>query len=236
MNNMKGLVMLASNSKLCNEFMNKNLLILIVLINEKDGLRVTDIHSIVEGNKSWISNILSKLEKSRLVRRKKTGREVYYSLSETGEIIAHHSANLLENLLLQIGIRFDNIYLIDEESMKRSTRQLKMNFRRNRVPIHHFKGQIFLNGSKYIFIGKNLKSKKYERFEINFSDIIDVQLDYDEIFKGRYGYISAKPLRISYKNHNKNKTIYLFTNWSRSLLTARNNKKWHVLLQKNLGG
>ncbi len=236
MNNMKGLVILAINSKLCNEFMNKNLMILITLINEKEGLRVTDIHSIVNGNKSWISSILSKLEKSKLVNRKKTGREVYYSLSETGEIIALHSANLLENLILQIGIKFDNIYLIDEETIKKSSRKLKLSFRRNRVPIHHFKGQIFLNGSKYIFIGKNLKTKRYEKFEINFNDIIDVQLDYDDVFKGRYGFLNAKPLKISYKNHNKNKNIYLFTNWSKTQLRARNNKKWQVILEKNLGG
>ena len=228
--------MLASNSKLCDEFMNKNLMILIALINEKNGLRVTDIHSIVEGNKSWISNLLSKLEKSKLVKRNKKGREVYYTLSKTGEIIAHHSANLLENLLLQLGIRFDNIFLIDEESIKKSSRKSKMTFRRNRLPIHHFEGQIFLNGSKYIFIGTNLKTKKYEKFEINFNDVIDVQLDYDEIFKGRYGYLSTKPLKISYKNHNNNKTIYLFTNWSRSQLRSRNNKMWHVLLENNLGG
>jgi len=107
--NMKGLVVLAQDSKLCMEFLNKNHMTLISLINEKEGLRVTDIHQVVQGNKSWISNILFKLESTGLVVRRKNGREVNYKLTEKGEKISELAAKLLERLLAQEGLEYNRI-------------------------------------------------------------------------------------------------------------------------------
>ena len=237
---MKGLVILAQDSKLCMEFLNKNHMTLISLIDEKEGLRVTDIHQVVQGNKSWISNILFKLEHKGLVSRKKNGREVHYKLTEKGENISELAAKLLEKLLIQEGLEYNHIensYWIYKNELQDIN---PVDYFGTVKPVHEYEGEIFSTYDYFIFVGKSVNRKKLKVIRINFQDIKEIEHDFDDFYKRRFA-IKQKPIKISVYNHHQSHTIYLITNWTKSLLllpsakSIRKNKKLREFLINNTG-
>ncbi|MHA1799877.1 MAG: MarR family winged helix-turn-helix transcriptional regulator [Candidatus Helarchaeota archaeon] len=234
----KGLVLVAHESKMCADFLNKNHLTLISLIGEDDGLRVTDIHRIVQGNKSWISNILSKLENQGLVSRKKNGREVFYKLTEKGKKLSELAAAMLEKLLIQENIVYKKansywIYKYEIPSKKLSDFI--------GIPLHEYKGELFVTKSHHIFIGKSITNKRLEILKIKNIDIKDNITNYDDSYKRRFA-VWQKPTKISFSSHGKNKTVYYFRNYPKgtillpSAISYHKNKEIDEFLIKNIGG
>ncbi|NHI93190.1 MAG: MarR family transcriptional regulator [Candidatus Lokiarchaeota archaeon] len=237
----KGLVVLAQNSKLCNEFLNKNHLILISLIGEKLGLRVTDIHQVVQGNKSWISNILFKLESNGLVSRKKNGREVFYKLTEKGEKLSFLASKILEKLLIQEGIEYniiENSYWIYKEELEDKN---SSDYLSNIRPVHEYEGEVLSTSNYFIFIGKSISRNKLILIKINFDKIKEIDYEFDEFYKRRFA-ITQKPIKITFQNQFNFHSIYLITNWTKSpiflksAISIRKHKKLHEFLLKNTGG
>ena len=237
---MKGLVILAQGSKLCMEFLNKNHMTLISLIGEKEGLRVTDIHQIVQGNKSWISNILFKLESKGLVSRRKNGREVYYKLTDKGEKLSDLAAKMLEKLLVQEGIEFnraENSYWIYKNEIPNVN---PADFFGTVKPVHEYEGEVFSTNNHFIFIGKSINNKKLETFQIKFKDIEEIEREFDDFYKRRFA-IRQKPIKISINNGHKFHTLYLITNWTKSpgwlpqVISIHKHKKLHEFIINNTG-
>ncbi|MHA1143953.1 MAG: winged helix DNA-binding protein [Candidatus Helarchaeota archaeon] len=246
MQSTKSLARVANDSELCKTFMNKHLFVLISLLQEPQGLRVSDIHRILEGNKSWICNILLKLEKLDLTTRIKYDdkREVYYKLTERGEQVATNGLNLTYDLLEHEGFKilweYNPVYLIfgsDLEKQEFSNKIIRYRSKIKHLPLHKYVGKLTIYDNYLTIIGKDPFLKKFFFFKLDYDNVLDIIFDYDNQYKGRYGSILSKPVRIDFSRLNsKSDSIYLFIEWSRSFKTAKKNKEFYEKLKEILNG
>ncbi len=233
MNMEKCILKLAMTSKLCDSLLSKELLVLSCLINER-GLRVSDIHAVLGGNKSWVSNLCSRLAITGLASSIKDGREVYYSLTGKGANVAANAFNLINNLVKMEDLSYkisDNTYVL----YKTLDLEKKNHIKKITSPIYTHKGAILFNSlEKYLlFIGKNTRNKLLV-LEIPIGDIKEVEQGFDEYYKRRKA-PRPTPLIIKYKNSmDENfQNLYIFTSF-RSIGRLTQNSEWHALLNKEL--
>ncbi|MHC1590852.1 MAG: winged helix DNA-binding protein [Candidatus Helarchaeales archaeon] len=240
MQSIKSLARVANDSEICRIFMNKHLFVLISLLKEPQGLRVSDIHKILEGNKSWICNILLKLEKLNLTTRVKYDdkREVYYRLTEKGEQVARNGLLLTQELLDQetykIITEYDDVHIIFKSDLiNKDFRKRRMSYRNKirHLPLHKYVGKLTIYNNFLTFNGENPIQKKFFFFKLDFDNIKKIALDYDDVYKGRFGSLFSKPVKIEFEKSNSIPDIlYVFADWSRSFKIARKNKDFYDLL------
>ncbi|NVM28826.1 MAG: hypothetical protein HWN65_08280 [Candidatus Helarchaeota archaeon] len=229
----KCILKLAMASKLCDNLISKELLVLSCLINEP-GLRVSDIHTVLGGNKSWVSNLCSRLAISGLASSVKEGREVYYSLTEKGEDVAINAFGLINSLVKTDGIPYllsDNTYILH----KTPELEKKNEIRKITSPIYTHKGALLYNNEeKYLlFIGKSPKNK-FLVLKVPLNIIKSVEQRFDDYYKRRKA-PRPTPLRIKYQKSadEELQTLYAFTNF-RIIGRLTQNSEWHTLLNKEL--
>lgn len=227
----KCVLKLAETSKIC-DLISKELLVLIALINE-EGLRVSDIHSLLGGNKSWVSNLCFRLNTAGLILRTEDGREVYYNLTEQGTEVAVKALELVNSLLKTEDFK----YIVTEETflLDRNAVMGKKIYEFGKLfyPFYSHYGSLLLNSSfKYLFfIGYDRKGKPFV-LDIPVNHIQNVELGFDEIYKRRYS-PRIKPLIIDYSLHedvNQINRIYLFINF-RVIGRLTQNAKWLKILK-----
>ncbi|MDD1776649.1 MAG: hypothetical protein LUQ65_00650 [Candidatus Helarchaeota archaeon] len=105
----KNLLKQAETSKICDNLISKELMVLIALINEQ-GLRVSDIHFLLGGNKSWVSNLCSRLATAGLTIFTRQGRYVYYRLTEKGSEVAIKASELVNSLLKTERFKYSHLH------------------------------------------------------------------------------------------------------------------------------
>ena len=227
----KCVLKLAETSKIC-DLISKELLVLIALINE-EGLRVSDIHSVLGGNKSWVSNLCFRLNTAGLILRAEDGREVYYNLTEKGTEVAVKALELVNSLLKTEDFKYiitEDTFLLDRNAvMGKKIYEFGKLF----YPFFSHSGSLLLNSSfKYLFfIGYDRKGKPFV-LDIPLNNIQNVELGFDEIYKRRYS-PRIKPLIIDYslrEDVNQINRIYLFINF-RVIGQLTQNVKWLKILK-----
>lgn len=85
-------------------------------------------------------------------------------------------------------------------------------------PLHRYEGEIRLKEKSIELIGKNVKTDEDYSLDISRKDVLNVDLGYDEVFRRREERslgVVLTPLRIEYKEKERNRKIYLFINYRR---------------------
>jgi len=210
---------------------------MITLIDEDEGLRVSDIHTILGGNKSWISTLCKGLSNADLASSTKTGREVYYKLTEKGSDIASHAYSLIFSLIKVENFDYilhDDTYLLEPNFIQ--SENIFQELWKIGYPLYTHKGAVLLNRKEnyFYFIGKDQNTRP---FTIDFflKDLRRVEYRFDECYKRRYS-PRVKPLIIEYIKHNDEdvlQKIYLFVNYRKVSRTTKNSK-WFEILNEEL--
>lgn len=232
----KCVLKLAMASRLCDNLMSKELLVLSCLIHEP-RLRVSDIHTVLGGNKSWVSNLCSRIGIAGLASFSKEGREVYYSLTQKGIAVANHAYELIYSLLEAEKTLEEKVVLSDNTFVlyKIPEFEVKEGLKNIISPIHTHKGAILYNkDEKYIcFIGKN-SDNKLLNLEIPLENVKDVVLSFDDYYRRRKR-PRPTPLRITFEDvTTKNlQIIYIFTNFH-TIGRKTQNPEWLELFTKQL--
>lgn len=244
----KCVLRLAMASRLCDNLISKELLVLSSLLKENaPGLRVSDVHAILGGNKSWVSNLCSRLADAGLTNALREGREVYYNLTEAGRPVAETAFNLIFNLIKTENIPYflsDQTYLLYKKPIHNKKEEI------NRlippIPIHTHKGALLFNKNQKSlhFIGKNYQNKIL-CLEISFSDFESVKYGFDDYYKRRKK-PRATPLILKFRDYDKEKqldkegslkftihNLYLFTNYHQ-IGRPTQNVEWFELLTKEI--
>ena len=225
----KCIIRLAMESDLCDDLISKELLVLSSLINES-GLRVSDIHAVLGGNKSWVSNLCLRLKGAGLATLTKEGREVYYNLTEKGESVAKPAFNLIHSLVKAEKIPY---FLSDNTFILYKTPNLDENdvIKKIRYPIHTHKGALLLNQTEknLLFIGKNSKNKLL-MLDIPIKNIETFEESFNSYYKWRNRPLPT-PLILKYREAEGFQTIYLFTEY-RIMGRITQNTEWVKLLKK----
>ncbi|NVM53747.1 MAG: winged helix-turn-helix transcriptional regulator [Candidatus Helarchaeota archaeon] len=229
----KCILRLAMASRLCDNLISKELFVLSSLIKES-GLRVSDIHAVLEGNKSWVSNLCSRLAIAGLASSVKNGREVYYSLTEKGEKVADHAFNLIHSLIKAEKIPHhsgDNTFLL----YRNPDYEKKDEIKKIIYPIHTHKGAILYNevGKYLLFIGKDLKNKLLI-LKIPLNDIESLNESFNHYYNRRKR-LRPTPLIIEFRTPMEEglQTVYFFINYH-VVRGSTNNSEWANLLNKAL--
>lgn len=226
----KCILKLMENSKIC-DVISKELLVLIALINEQ-GLRVSDIHSLLGGNKSWVSNLCFRLNTAGLILRTEDGREVYYNLTERGAEVAIKALELVNSLLKTEDFKYiitEDTFILDRNAVMGKK---FYEFGKLFYPFYSHFGSLLYNSSfKYLFfIGYDRKGKPFV-LNIPLNRIQTMELGFDEFYKRRYS-PRIKPLIIDYclsEDATKVDRIYLFINY-RVIGRLTQNARWLKIL------
>jgi DNA-binding MarR family transcriptional regulator len=227
----KCVLKLAETSKICDDLISKELMVLIALINEQ-GLRVSDIHFLLRGNKSWVSNLCSRLATAGLTVFTREGREVYYKLTEKGTEVALKALELISSLLKTEQFKYfisENTVLLDKDLL---AGKKIYDFGKLFYPFHSHAGALVFNYKfQYLFfIGYDRRGKPFV-LDIPMVRIRNVELGFDDVYKRRYSprirplIIDINPSEIS----NELKRIYLFTDF-RVIGRLTHNAKWFSIL------
>lgn len=236
----KCILKLAMESKLCEDLISKELLVLSSLIDE-EGLRVSDIHAVLGGNKSWVSNLCSRLSRTGFAASTREGREVYYSLTENGSHVARIAFNLIQSLVNTEKIPYkysENTYILYKGS--NHDPQTEINKLLPPLPIHTHKGAILFNEKlkTLIFIGKDQRNKLLN-LEIPLQAIEKIDLAFNSYYKRRKK-PAFTPLIIHFKipdqedaNKENYQTLYLFTDFQ-TIGRPTKNSEWFDFLSKEL--
>jgi DNA-binding MarR family transcriptional regulator len=227
----KCVLKLAETSKICDDLISKELMVLIALINEQ-GLRVSDIHFLLGGNKSWVSNLCSRLATAGLTIFTRDGREVYYKLTENGTEVAFKSLELVNSLLKTEQFKYlisENTLLLDKNVL---TGKKIYEFGKLFFPFHSHAGSLVINYklNNLSFIGYNRKRKPFV-LGIPMNRIRNVELGFDDVYKRRYS-PRIKPLIVDYSLSESSDTlyrIYLFTGYH-PIGRLTQNTKWLSIL------
>jgi len=227
----KCILKLAEPSKICDNLISKELMVLIALINEQ-GLRVSDIHFLLGGNKSWVSNLCSRLATAGLTVFTREGREVYYKLTEKGTEVALKALELVSSLLKTEQFKYlisENTFLLDKNLL---TGKKIYEFGKLFWPFHSHSGALVFNYKfQYLFfIGYDRRGKPFV-LDIPMNRIRNVKLGFDDVYKRRYS-PRIKPLIVDYnppETSNALRRIYLFTNY-RVIGPLTHNAKWLSIL------
>lgn len=227
----KCVLKLAETSKICDDLISKELMVLIALINEQ-GLRVSDIHFLLRGNKSWVSNLCSRLATAGLTVFTREGREVYYKLTEKGTEVALKALELVGSLLKIEPYKYfisENTILLDRDLV---AGKKIYEFGKLFYPFHSHSGSLVFNHKiQYLFfIGYDRRRKPFV-LDIPISRIQNVELGFDDVYKRRYS-PRIKPLIVDYnpsEASNEIKRIYLFTDY-RVIGRLTHNAKWLSIL------
>ncbi len=217
-------------SLLCDDLISKELLVLSSLLNEP-GLRVSDIHAVLGGNKSWVSNLCSRLSRTGLAISVKEGREVYYSLTEKGEDVAQNAFNLIHSLVKAEKIPHflsDNTYILYKTPNSDKADEIK----KLRYPIHTHKGALLLNQAEknLLFIGKN-KNNKLLILDIPITNIETFKEGFNSFYKRRNRPIPT-PIILRYrKDAEVFQTIYIFTDYQ-TFGRVTQNSQWFKFLNQ----
>jgi DNA-binding MarR family transcriptional regulator len=232
----KCLVKLSKASNLCETLISKEFLVMISLIDEAEGLRVSDIHFLLGGNKSWVSNLCSRLARAGLATPKRDGREVYYNLTEEGQEVASTALALIKSLIKTDALTYmlsDNTYLLHAASIpdgKKITDYPKLGY-----PYHTHKGAILYNHDvKYLLFVGNDRDNRPFTLEIPIHAIHQVTINFDEYYKRRY-LPRPKPLVIEYESSPEDPTnhyIYLFTQYVRLSHSTRNSDWLELIIDE----
>ena len=227
----KCILKLAEPSKICDDLISKELMVLIALINER-GLRVSDIHFLLGGNKSWVSNLCSRLAIAGLTEFTRDGREVYYKLTGKGSEVAMKALELINSLLRTEQFKYlisENTLLLDKNVLTgKKIYELGKLFH----PYYSHAGSLVFNYTfRYMFfVGYDRKGKPFV-LDIPMNRIRNVELSFDDVYKRRYS-PRIKPLIVDYnpsETSNELKRIYLFTSY-RVIGGLTQNAKWLSIL------
>ncbi|MHA1267074.1 MAG: hypothetical protein ACTSRS_17680 [Candidatus Helarchaeota archaeon] len=240
----KCVLKLAMGSRLCDNLISKELLILSTLLSEPDpGLRVSDIHALLGGNKSWVSNLCSRCAIAGLADSIKDGREVYYHLTPEGQSVAKNAYALIQSLVEIEKIPYklsDNSYLLYRTPEHRKESEINKFF--PSLPIHTHKGALLYTPLKKMlhFVGKD-KRNKLLCLELPLTTIESLELGFDDYYKRRKK-PRFTPLIIRFKISLKKKdnikdyalhTAYFFTNY-RPMGWTTQNLDWFKYLEKEI--
>ncbi|HUY00050.1 MAG TPA: hypothetical protein VMV49_10885 [Candidatus Deferrimicrobium sp.] len=229
----KCILKIAMASKLCDDLISKELLILSSLIGET-GLRVSDIHATLGGNKSWVSNLCSRLAIAGLASSTKDGREVYYNLTEAGTYVAERAYRLIEGLVRAEKIPYivyDNTYILYK--FLESENNLIIN--KLLFPLYTHKGALLLHQTEnfLLFIGKDQKGRILV-LEIPIANSIHIELGFDEFYKRRLR-PRPKPLILDYTHELEkiSSRIYLFIDFH-SMGRINRNSEFVTILKETI--
>lgn len=231
----KCILKLSKASNLCDTLISKEFFVMISLIDEEQGLRVSDIHYLLGGNKSWVSNLCLRLSNAGLALSKKEGREVYYRLSKNGSKVAEKALSLILNLMEAEKINYvlsDNTFLLNKDSI--SGKQIQ-EFGKLGYPFFTHKGALSYSiDKKYLlFVGDDQAGRPLI-LEIPLKAIHNLENGFDDYYKRRY-LPRPKPLIIDYKSsleEDNLQRIYLFTQYHRITHSTKNSKWFTILLEE----
>jgi hypothetical protein len=101
-------------------------------------------------------------------------------------------------------------------------------------PLHRYQGDITLLEDKIIFKGKDTKTKGHHSLEIDKSELKDVYLGFDDVFKrieDRSIGFAFKPLRLKFVKNNREFTTYFIIHFKRTMRTTKN-EEWYEEIEK----
>lgn len=101
-------------------------------------------------------------------------------------------------------------------------------------PLHRYEGELTLEEDRLIFEGEDTKEDRHYKKEIRKEDVTEVYHGFDDSFRRREDRsigIRFKPLRVNYKENDKERTMYFVTDFSR-LTRGSNNKEWYEALRE----
>ena len=99
-------------------------------------------------------------------------------------------------------------------------------------PLHKYVGQITLDEENILLLGKNKKTKENFRLVVSRKRILDVHLGWDDILKrwrNTRGII--RPLRITFKNQEKTRKIYIYTKKPRAKIYGKENTRLYGIIK-----
>jgi hypothetical protein len=101
-------------------------------------------------------------------------------------------------------------------------------------PLHRYYGTLNANNEQFSFSGSDEKKGGQFSLVINMSDITDIHLGYDSIFKRiedrSLGLFHFVPLRINFTENHKEVSIYLFANYSSIIRHSDNQQLFGELM------
>ena len=92
-------------------------------------------------------------------------------------------------------------------------------------PLHRYSGMLSFESQVLVFHGQDKKGNGKLNLQIPLNSVTDIHFDFDDVFRRsedrQLGLAGFKPLRITYQENNKKRTVYLFASFHRSMLTWR---------------
>jgi len=230
----KCIVKLSKASNLCETLISKEFLVMISLLDELEGLRVSDIHFLLGGNKSWVSNLCSRLARAGLASSKRKGREVYYKLTNDGEEVAQTALTLVKSLIKTDALPYKlsaNTYIFYKNSL--SANEKVSDYFKLGFPCYTHKGAVLFNQSdkNLLFVGNDRNGKPFI-LEIFINSIQLITIDYDEFYKRRNSPLE-KPLKVRFSVAPESQAceiVYFFTQYHR-IGRSTENPTWFKLIQ-----
>ena len=105
------------------------------------------------------------------------------------------------------------------------------------LPLHRYKGEIILHKDSIFFRGEDKTTGNKHALAFSLSNINEIHYGFDDIYRrndDRGLGLLSKPLRISYKENNQQKTIYLWIGFNRITRTS-NNRRWFEIINELRG-
>ena len=102
------------------------------------------------------------------------------------------------------------------------------------LPLHRYRGEIILHRDSIFFRGEDKTTGKTHVLAFPISSINDIHHGFDDTYRrndDRGLGIFSKPLRITFRENNQQKTIYLWIGFNRVTRTS-SNRKWFEAISR----
>ena len=145
--------------------------------------------------------------------------------------------NTISRLTPTSEITYDAIWGFEEDIL-----ELKKSFKEHILkahtsqpfgkPLHRYDGQLTVDEESILLLGKDKDTKENFRLVVSRKGIQDVYLGWDDILKrwrNTRGII--RPLRITYKNQEKTRRIYIYTKKPRAKIYGKENRRLYEKLR-----
>lgn len=100
------------------------------------------------------------------------------------------------------------------------------------IPLHRYEGQLTLDENNLLLVGKDKDSKESFQLVIFLKEIRDVYLGWDDVLR-RWRDTRAwiRPLRITFKNHEKPRVLYIYAKRPGTMIYGNENRRLFEMLK-----